>query len=191
MVSAAIYSGYYSCTSDFDPLPANSANLAFHSTGQIFAHREFVSPSRSAALGFPSLAICSNAARSSAHVLDTLRQRGLVHRAFTFAPITVSTYRSCSSETTILNALYVITLGGSKRFRPAPRTFRLSRCKHSTHSFSRSGCQTLYQRLARSRTDYIYGDAMLRRNGQTRNSRRDSSFGKIYKPAVGLHIVAA
>ncbi|GAA5829265.1 hypothetical protein JCM3766R1_001041 [Sporobolomyces carnicolor] len=66
----------------------NSAGLyaCYYST-QILIHREFISPSRSAALGFPSLAICSNAARSCAHVLDTLRQRKLLHRAYTYAPM--------------------------------------------------------------------------------------------------------
>ncbi|GAA5821325.1 hypothetical protein JCM10212_006780 [Sporobolomyces blumeae] len=67
VLSAAIYIRYYHC--------------------QIFVHREFVSPSRSIALGFPSLAICSNAARSTAHVLDTLRQRNLLQSAFGFAPV--------------------------------------------------------------------------------------------------------
>ncbi|GAA5929605.1 Zn(II)2Cys6 transcription factor [Sporobolomyces koalae] len=68
LLSATVYCVYYSC--------------------QTFVHREFISPARSAALGFPSLAICSNAARSSAHVLDTLRQRGILHRAYAFAPVT-------------------------------------------------------------------------------------------------------
>ncbi|GAA5913054.1 Zn(II)2Cys6 transcription factor [Sporobolomyces salmoneus] len=66
--SAALYAGYYST--------------------QILIHREYISPTRSAALGFPSLAICSNAARSCAHVLDTLRQRRLLHRAYSYAPVT-------------------------------------------------------------------------------------------------------
>ncbi|GAA5892807.1 hypothetical protein JCM5296_006012 [Sporobolomyces johnsonii] len=68
--SAGLHSMYYCC--------------------QILIHREFVSPSRSAALEFPSLAICSNAARSIAHVLDTIRQRGLLERAFHYAPIAAS-----------------------------------------------------------------------------------------------------
>ncbi|GAA5996297.1 hypothetical protein JCM5350_006503, partial [Sporobolomyces pararoseus] len=67
LLSAALYSAYYST--------------------QILVHREFISPSRSTALGFPSLAIVSNCARSCAHVLDTLRQRKLLHRAYSFAPI--------------------------------------------------------------------------------------------------------
>ncbi|GAA6007177.1 hypothetical protein JCM11491_003032 [Sporobolomyces phaffii] len=67
LLSASMYSTYY--------------------MSQILVHREYISPSRSAALGFPSLAICSNAARSSAHVLDTLRQRGLLYRAYAYAPV--------------------------------------------------------------------------------------------------------
>ncbi|GAA6024756.1 hypothetical protein JCM10207_008887 [Rhodosporidiobolus poonsookiae] len=54
---------------------------------QILVHREYISPSRSRALGFPSLAICSNAARSCARVLDTLRQRRLMEMAYTWAPL--------------------------------------------------------------------------------------------------------
>lgn len=53
---------------------------------QILVHREFVSPSRSRALGFPSLAICSNAARATAHVLDVLRQRNLLDKCYHWAP---------------------------------------------------------------------------------------------------------
>ncbi|GAA5872781.1 hypothetical protein JCM16303_006829 [Sporobolomyces ruberrimus] len=68
LLSAAVYSSYY-CS-------------------QIMVHREFISPSRSSALSFPSLAICSNAARSCAHVLDTLRQRGILYRAYAYAPVT-------------------------------------------------------------------------------------------------------
>ncbi|GAA6028042.1 hypothetical protein JCM8097_001844 [Rhodosporidiobolus ruineniae] len=53
---------------------------------QIMVHREFISPSRSRALGFPSLAITTNAARSCARILDTLRQRGLLEGTFGWAP---------------------------------------------------------------------------------------------------------
>ncbi|GAA5910866.1 hypothetical protein JCM8208_001017, partial [Rhodotorula glutinis] len=58
---------------------------------QILIHREFVSPARSRALGFSSLAICSNAARAMANVLDTLRQRNLFAKAWTWAPIAAVT----------------------------------------------------------------------------------------------------
>ncbi|GAA5925767.1 hypothetical protein JCM3775_001495 [Rhodotorula graminis] len=58
---------------------------------QILIHREFVSPARSRALGFPSLAICTNAARAMANVLDTLRQRNLFGKVWTWAPIAAVT----------------------------------------------------------------------------------------------------
>ncbi|GAA5954165.1 hypothetical protein JCM21900_006949 [Sporobolomyces salmonicolor] len=72
---------------DNDVLARSAALHALYYSCQILIHREFVSPSRSAALEFPSLAICSNAARSIAHVLDTMRQRGLLERAFHYASI--------------------------------------------------------------------------------------------------------
>ncbi|GAA5829312.1 hypothetical protein JCM11251_005003 [Rhodosporidiobolus azoricus] len=58
---------------------------------QILVHREFISPSRSRALGFPSLAICSNAARSCARVLDILGQRKLLESSYSWAPVTAVT----------------------------------------------------------------------------------------------------
>lgn len=43
---------------------------------QIFVHRPFIPPStRPSKVAFPSLAICSNAARSGAHVIETARHR--------------------------------------------------------------------------------------------------------------------
>jgi hypothetical protein len=48
---------------------------------QIFVHRPFV-PSLKATspLNFPSLAICTNAARSSCHIIDAITKRKLAHR---------------------------------------------------------------------------------------------------------------
>ncbi|GAA5856299.1 hypothetical protein JCM9279_006413 [Rhodotorula babjevae] len=82
----------------WNPARQNDAELGtsawFMSTyfqTQILIHREFVSPARSRALGFSSLAICSNAARAMANVLDTLRQRNLFSKAWTWAPIAAVT----------------------------------------------------------------------------------------------------
>ncbi|SCV74151.1 BQ2448_6583 [Microbotryum intermedium] len=68
--SGAIFCWYYSC--------------------QIIIHREFIASKRAQASEFPSLAIVANAARSLANVADALRQRGLLERAFWFAPLQVS-----------------------------------------------------------------------------------------------------
>ncbi|GAA5852932.1 hypothetical protein JCM8547_004739 [Rhodosporidiobolus lusitaniae] len=53
---------------------------------QMLIHREFLAPARSRALGFPSLAICTNAARSCARVIETLEERGLLVEAFDWVP---------------------------------------------------------------------------------------------------------
>ena len=56
--SSLLYTKYYQC--------------------QILVHRPFISSSKSSAsLNFPSLAICTNAARSISHVVDNLKKRGL------------------------------------------------------------------------------------------------------------------
>ncbi|GAA6051492.1 hypothetical protein JCM3770_004560 [Rhodotorula araucariae] len=65
--------------------------IATYFQTQILIHREFISPMRSRALGFSSLAICSNAARATANVLDTLRQRGILEREWAWAPIAAVT----------------------------------------------------------------------------------------------------
>ncbi|KAG0667617.1 hypothetical protein C6P46_000154 [Rhodotorula mucilaginosa] len=54
---------------------------------QIYVHRNFISPSRSHALGYPSLAIATNAARACARILDVLRQRNVLDRAFAWGPL--------------------------------------------------------------------------------------------------------
>ncbi|KAG6901652.1 hypothetical protein C0995_009543 [Termitomyces sp. Mi166 len=46
---------------------------------QILIHRSFIpSPRRPSPLSFPSLAICTNAARSCSHIIDAYRRRGLI-----------------------------------------------------------------------------------------------------------------
>ncbi|GAA5891242.1 hypothetical protein JCM6882_004633 [Rhodosporidiobolus microsporus] len=75
---------------DFQLLSSAWLHCAYYQC-QILVHREFISPSRSRALGFPSLAICSNAARSCARVLDILAQRGLLEAAYSWAPVTAVT----------------------------------------------------------------------------------------------------
>lgn len=54
---------------------------------QIYVHRNFISPSRSHALGYPSLAIATNAARACSRILDVLRQRNVLDRAFAWGPL--------------------------------------------------------------------------------------------------------
>src|ERR1700761_2308652 len=45
---------------------------------QILIHRPFIpTPRKPSPLSFPSLAICTNAARSCSHVLDVARRRGI------------------------------------------------------------------------------------------------------------------
>lgn len=57
---------------------------------QILVHREFLAPPRAKLHSFPSLAICSNAARSLSHLLHTLQAQGQIQAAFYFAPFAVS-----------------------------------------------------------------------------------------------------
>ncbi|BGP68839.1 Gypsy retrotransposon integrase-like protein 1 [Rhodotorula toruloides] len=71
---------------DDDLLCQSAWLMCIYYQTQILVHREFVSPSRSRALGFPSLAICSNAARATAHVVDVLRQRNVIHKCYSWAP---------------------------------------------------------------------------------------------------------
>ncbi|GAA5975776.1 hypothetical protein JCM10908_005277 [Rhodotorula pacifica] len=54
---------------------------------QIYVHRDFISPSLSHALGYPSLAIATNAARACARIFDTMRQRNILNRAYAWAPL--------------------------------------------------------------------------------------------------------
>ncbi|KAK4058303.1 Gypsy retrotransposon integrase-like protein 1 [Microbotryomycetes sp. JL221] len=54
---------------------------------QILIHREFLSPGKAKVAGFPSLAICSNAARSCANILDHMRKKGLLLGMFFMAPM--------------------------------------------------------------------------------------------------------
>ncbi|ORY82329.1 fungal-specific transcription factor domain-domain-containing protein [Leucosporidium creatinivorum] len=68
-------------------LPQTVALYSHYYCTQILVHREFLSPNRPRVHGFPSLAICSNAARSCANVLDVLRQRGQLSSAFFYAPL--------------------------------------------------------------------------------------------------------
>ncbi|BGP46623.1 Gypsy retrotransposon integrase-like protein 1 [Rhodotorula kratochvilovae] len=78
-------------TQSDDDLQGSAWFIATYFQTQILIHREFISPMRSRALGFSSLAICSNAARATANVLDTLRQRGLLEREWAWAPIAAVT----------------------------------------------------------------------------------------------------
>ncbi|BGO90063.1 hypothetical protein NBRC10512_003597 [Rhodotorula toruloides] len=71
---------------DDDLLCQSAWLMCIYYQTQILVHREFVSPSRSRALGFPSLAICSNAARATAHVVDVLRQRNVIQKCYSWAP---------------------------------------------------------------------------------------------------------
>ncbi|KAK4702738.1 hypothetical protein P7C70_g3481, partial [Phenoliferia sp. Uapishka_3] len=59
--------------------------------GSITLHREFITPRQTAPLSFPSIAICSNAARSCVHVLDHLRKCGLIGDLFWLAPLDLAT----------------------------------------------------------------------------------------------------
>lgn len=71
-----------------DATVAHSAFVSCHYFWtQIYVHRDFISPSRSHALGYPSLAIATNAARACARILDTLRQRHCLDRTFGWAPM--------------------------------------------------------------------------------------------------------
>ncbi|BGP23251.1 Gypsy retrotransposon integrase-like protein 1 [Rhodotorula toruloides] len=74
---------------DDDLLCQSAWLMCIYYQTQILVHREFVSPSRSRALGFPSLAICSNAARATAHVVDVLLQRNVLHKCYSWAPALV------------------------------------------------------------------------------------------------------
>ncbi|GAA5917364.1 hypothetical protein JCM6882_006338 [Rhodosporidiobolus microsporus] len=58
---------------------------------QILIHREFLSSSDFRTFGFPSLSICSNAARSTARLLEVLEQRGGLECPWALAPITAVT----------------------------------------------------------------------------------------------------
>lgn len=49
-----------------------------YSCAQLVVHGDSLSPERSQTLGFPSLAICVNAARSLAHVLHVTYHRGML-----------------------------------------------------------------------------------------------------------------
>lgn len=77
-------SSYYCCTHDavLHPSLTDAASV-----GQILVHRDFLSPARAKLHSFPSLAICSNAARSCSHVLDHLRKQGQLASAFWYAPL--------------------------------------------------------------------------------------------------------
>ncbi|KAK0553404.1 Gypsy retrotransposon integrase-like protein 1 [Tilletia horrida] len=72
----------------FDPHEPDDAILTQSSyvhlkyyNSQILTHRPFISGTRQDNPNFASVAICTNAARSSSHILDTLRKRGLLRRA--------------------------------------------------------------------------------------------------------------
>ncbi|GAA5976642.1 hypothetical protein JCM11641_005649 [Rhodosporidiobolus odoratus] len=70
-----------------DQLKGASWLLCSYYHCQILIHRDHISPSKSRLLKFPSLAICSNAARSIARIMDTLRERKLLEDAYGWAPI--------------------------------------------------------------------------------------------------------
>ncbi|KAL0576320.1 Gypsy retrotransposon integrase-like protein 1 [Marasmius crinis-equi] len=53
---------------------------------QIFVHRPFIAPNKQRSVTFPSLAICTNAARSCSHVVEVLRRRKGFALPFTVAP---------------------------------------------------------------------------------------------------------
>ncbi|KAK4050085.1 Gypsy retrotransposon integrase-like protein 1 [Microbotryomycetes sp. JL201] len=91
-----------------DVILTQAANIysMYYST-QILVHREFLSPSRAKVAGFPSLAICSNAARSCANILDVMRQRGLLKVNFIMVPM--------QAITAALIMLINVFSGGGKR----------------------------------------------------------------------------
>lgn len=66
------------------------ADTHYYNT-QILVHREFLSPNRTRVVGFPSLAICSNAARSLANILNVLKQHDKLEAAFWYAPMSAVT----------------------------------------------------------------------------------------------------
>ncbi|CAD6951674.1 unnamed protein product [Tilletia laevis] len=72
----------------FDPHEADDGLLLQSSyvamryyNSQILTHRPFISGTRQENPNFASLAICTNAARSCSHILDSLRKRGLLVNA--------------------------------------------------------------------------------------------------------------
>ncbi|KAI5477108.1 Zn(2)-C6 transcription factor [Pseudohyphozyma bogoriensis] len=118
-MSTAIYSNYYCC--------------------QILIHRNFISPSTSQMHMFPSLAICSNAARSCSHVLDHARKTGNLKVGFFFFPMAAVTSglillinvfsRSSLGPTTLTSS----AMGDVKKCIEvlralAPSTFLAARC---------------------------------------------------------------
>lgn len=54
---------------------------------QIYIHRDFLSPSRSHAIGYPSLEIATNAARACSRILDVLRHRDCLKQSYTWVPL--------------------------------------------------------------------------------------------------------
>ncbi|KAG9308125.1 hypothetical protein JVU11DRAFT_12477 [Chiua virens] len=56
---------------------------AYYYTVQMFIHRPFIpSPRKPSLLSFPSLAICTNAARLCSHVIDIYRKRSSTYAPF-------------------------------------------------------------------------------------------------------------
>ncbi|GAA98844.1 uncharacterized protein L969DRAFT_76596 [Mixia osmundae IAM 14324] len=54
---------------------------------QILVHRDFLTPEQQSMLGFPSLAICTNAARSLSHLLAGVKRAGLLDMLWLNAPL--------------------------------------------------------------------------------------------------------
>ncbi|GAA5862663.1 hypothetical protein JCM8547_003505 [Rhodosporidiobolus lusitaniae] len=84
---------------------------------QMLIHREFMSPARSALIGYNSLAICSNAARSCARVLDELRRRNLLKGAFDWAPDV-----AVASGLVLILAVFAVPSSSSRPSLPASLT---------------------------------------------------------------------
>mgnify|MGYP001574836413 FL=1 len=83
-----LYTSYYYCRfpSCQSELYTRAQSLG---AAQILIYRDFITPRHNVQLPFPSIAICSNAARSCVHVLDTLCQRGKIEDSFWHAPLYV------------------------------------------------------------------------------------------------------
>ncbi|GJN87314.1 hypothetical protein Rhopal_000262-T1 [Rhodotorula paludigena] len=117
-----------------EELAASTWFVATYYQTQILIHREFFPPIRSRALGFNSLAICSNAARATANVLDTLRQRGLLAREWIWAP-----HAAVTSGLTLLLGVFANPLGPSGSARAtlsASAASDVKRCINALESLS-------------------------------------------------------
>ncbi|KAM0754760.1 hypothetical protein T439DRAFT_321802 [Meredithblackwellia eburnea MCA 4105] len=92
-----------------------SASAMLYSTwyhAQILVHRDFMVPRATPIQHLPSLAICGNAARSSAHLLDTLREKKQLQNLFWLAPLDAGT-------SAMILTILLIRQGPSGMYNPA------------------------------------------------------------------------